>query len=89
MKGRKHMALIAIACPSCGHRGVVGTAKLPRKLKCVACGQAHRFERVLPPVTEGEQSTPHRTRGQRIAAIAAHELKAAARRQREHADDLT
>jgi hypothetical protein len=64
------MALIAIACPSCGHRGAVSAATLPRRLKCVACGQPHTFERVTPVVAK-RLTARHRTRGQRIVALMA------------------
>jgi len=64
------MALIAIACPSCDHGGAVGAETLPRSLQCIACGQAHRFERILPVLTKTGQMTPElRTRGQRIVAL--------------------
>jgi hypothetical protein len=64
------MALITIACPSCGHRGAVSAETLPRNLQCIACGQAHTFERVVPVVAKTGQSTAQRrTRGQRILAL--------------------
>jgi hypothetical protein len=66
------MALIAIACPSCDHRGAVSAETLPRSLQCVACGQARRFDRVTPVLAKMERLKPQRrTRGQRIVALMA------------------
>jgi len=71
------MALIAIACPNCSHRGAVAAESLPRTLLCIVCGQAHTFECVRPLFTQtGQVTSQHRTRGQRIIA-----LMAAARRE--------
>jgi hypothetical protein len=83
------MALVSIACPSCGHRGAARAVSLPRTLQCIRCGHVHRFECLMPFFKQRQSTRQHRTRGQRIVTIAALELKAAARRQREHADDLT
>jgi hypothetical protein len=46
------VALTAIVCPTCGHRGAVAANSLPRTLQCIICGHAHPFERVTPIETE-------------------------------------
>jgi hypothetical protein len=62
------VALIAIVCPTYGHRSAVTANSLPRTLQCITCGHAHAFERVTAIETQ-QLAEKNRSSGQRLAAL--------------------